>query len=98
MPAPSFFRKAALERLSTPEQLDQVIQTTSARSWLALLVVVMLIALAVLWGWFGSVPKKVESQGVLIKPGGVQTVVASISGTLFEVRVTPGGRVERGQV
>ena len=31
------FRKAALERLSTPEQLDQLIQVTDSSSWLGLL-------------------------------------------------------------
>ena len=30
------FRKVALERLSSPEQLDQLMQVTSPKGWLAL--------------------------------------------------------------
>ena len=30
------FRKVALERLSSPEQLDQMVQVTNPKGWLAL--------------------------------------------------------------
>jgi HlyD family secretion protein len=46
---------------------------------------------------FGSIPKKVDGQGVLLKPGGVQTVVTNIPGIITELRVQPGSYVEKGQ-
>lgn len=97
MPAPTIFRQAALERLSTPEQLDQVIEVTDRRAWLGLSVVGLLLFLGLLWACFGSIPKKLQGQGILLKPGGVQTVAANLPGILTEIRVEVGAYVERGQ-
>ena len=37
------FRKVALERLSSPEQLDQMMTVTSLRGWIALAAAIFLI-------------------------------------------------------
>jgi hypothetical protein len=63
----SVFRKVALERLSSPEQLDQLIQITTPKGWLALFGLLLMIATAVLWALFGSVPTQVAGQAVLIE-------------------------------
>lgn len=59
------FRKAALERLSTPERLDSLMEIVVPRAWLALLGLVAVLAAALAWGIFGSVPKSVDAVGVL---------------------------------
>ena len=40
------FRKVALDRLSSPEELDQLLRVTTSRSWLALLGLGGLLAVA----------------------------------------------------
>ena len=92
------FRKVALERLSSPEQLDLMIRVTSPAGWYALLVLGALLSVALIWGCFGSIPTKVRGQGILIREGGVSTVVATGTGQVDEVAVQVGDYVRNGQV
>jgi HlyD family secretion protein len=92
------FRKVALDRLSSPEQLDQLMRVISPLGWLALLPLVGLILIAVLWGWFGSVPIKVFGQCVLINPVGLADVNSLSGGRVTEVSVRVGDTVKVDQV
>src|SRR5262245_20043302 len=74
------FREQALERLSSPEQLDQVMQVTPLRGWLALLALAGLLAAAVMWGVFGSIPIEVNAQGLLLSQQGIRRLVAPSDG------------------
>ena len=71
------FRKVALERLSSPEQLDQLMQVTNPQGWLALVGLCALLAAALLWGIFGSVPTETTGEGILLRQGGVSELVAA---------------------
>jgi HlyD family secretion protein len=53
--ATDIFRKVSLERLSSPEQLDRTLTVTPTRSWIALLELLLLLGLAVAWGFEGVV-------------------------------------------
>jgi len=65
------FRKAALERLSSPEQLDQLMQVTTPKGWLALIALAGLLVTAVILGFVGSIPVTVTGQCILLNRGGV---------------------------
>jgi hypothetical protein len=60
------FRKAALERLSSPERLDQSIQVMRSRGWLALAALGLFLLAVVAWALFGNIPMFVEAQGILV--------------------------------
>jgi HlyD family secretion protein len=92
------FRKVALERLSSPEQLDAVMQVTRPRSWIGLGGMLLLVATVIIWGFVGSIPTKVQAQGVLIRPGGVFDVFAVGAGPITELMVGVGDEVQPGQV
>lgn len=94
----SIFRKVSLERLSSPEQLDQLMQVTNPRGWLALIALLLLLATALLWGFFGAIPTEAVGEGILLRRGGVSDLVATGNGPIEEVLVTIGDRVEKGQV
>lgn len=100
MAAPSerIFRKVAIERLSSPEQLDHLITVTSPTGWAALLAVVVLLAAIVAWGIFGSVPTRVQGSGLLVARGGeVFDAMAPASGALASVAAI-GAAVHKGDV
>ncbi len=63
------FRKTALERLSSPEQLDQLMQVASPKNWAALLTLLFLLGVALVWGVEGSIPTKVDGQAFLSARG-----------------------------
>ncbi|MFC3231040.1 NHLP bacteriocin system secretion protein [Marinibaculum pumilum] len=94
----SLFRKAALERLSTPEQLDQAVRVTAPAGWIGLVALVALVLGAILWGILGSAPVKVPAQGILLSPTGVLDIVSETQGRISSLLVYPGAPVRRGQV
>lgn len=94
----SIFRKTSLERLSSPEQLDQLVRVTNPIGWVALLAILFLLVVAIVWGFLGSLPTKVMGQGILISPGGVKEIVAGVSGQVTDVYFDVGDRVQQDQV
>jgi hypothetical protein len=62
------FRKVALERLASPDQLDQLLQITRPTGWLALGSLAALLGIALVWGFTGTVPIEVQGQGMLLRP------------------------------
>ena len=69
-PSDRLFRKAALDRLSSPEDLDRLVSISSPRAWIALFGIGLLLAVAVAWSVFGTIPTRVKGQGILINSGG----------------------------
>ncbi|MEW5986218.1 MAG: NHLP bacteriocin system secretion protein [Chloroflexota bacterium] len=92
------FREASLERLSSPEQLDQLMRATSPKGWLALAALSSLLVAAVLWGIWGTIPTKVVGSTILLKTGGVKNVVTPFAGQVATLPVGAGALVGAGQV
>ncbi len=62
----NIFRKEALERLSSPEQLDQLMQIVTPRSWLPLAALSSLLACGLVWSFVGRIPVTTSGKGVLV--------------------------------
>ena len=95
--AAGFFRKAALEKLSTPEKLDQLIKVTSPKGWIALFTIAIALVTAITWSFFGNVKTKLNVFGVLLG-GEIHEVVATSQGQLISLHVNIGDAVEEGDV
>ncbi|HKI01924.1 MAG TPA: NHLP bacteriocin system secretion protein [Thermoanaerobaculia bacterium] len=91
------FRKVALERLSSPEQLDQLLQVTDPKGWLALGALGLLLLTSVGWGVFGSIPTEARGEGILLRQGGVSSLVAAENGQVEEILVAVGDVIQKGQ-
>ncbi len=91
------FRKVALERLSSPEQLDQMVQVTDPKGWLALTGIGALLLAAIGWGVFGSIPTTSQGDGILLRQGGISDLVSNATGQVQEVLVSVGDVIEKGQ-
>lgn len=94
----AIFRDRALDRFSSPEQLDYLMRLTRPRSWIALACYGLLIAGALVWGIFGRVLSETDGEGLLIRRGGVTEVVTNASGPIEKMLVDVGTRVKRGDV
>ncbi len=92
------FRKVSMERLSSPEQLDQLMRVTDTKGWIVLLAFFGILLTGVVWGLFGSIPYNVSGTGILVKSGGVFEVIAMSSGRITDVAVSVGDMVTEGQV
>jgi HlyD family secretion protein len=93
----SIFRKAALERLSSPEQLDYLMSITSPIAWIALTAIGLIALLIILWGFIGFIPAKVSGKGILIRGGSVFDVSAGSDGVITDLTVKPGDEILAGQ-
>ena len=91
------FRQEALERLSSPERLDQMIQVVSPRAWLPLSTIGFLVAAAAIWSVVGRIPLTVTGQGVLIQPRRIVQFQAPGAGGLLNLKIKVGDTVKRGQ-
>lgn len=92
------FRKVSLDRLSSPEQLDHQIRLISPVGWIALAALGVLIAGALVWGFMGSVYKKVSGQGVLMYGSGITNVMADSGGMITDLSYKPGDKIEKGDI
>lgn len=92
------FRKVSIERLSSPEQLDQLMRVTTSKGWLALTTLGGILIMALVWGFLGNIPTRVQGTGVLIRTGGIFDVVPLSSGQVTDIAVRPGDMVQEGQV
>ncbi|MBN3958737.1 NHLP bacteriocin system secretion protein [Nostoc sp. NMS8] len=94
----SLFRKEALNKVASPEQLDQLIKITNPKRWFSLFALGSLVALGTAWSVLGRIPIIVSGRGVLIYPSKVVTVQASNPGRILELNVQVGDGVKKGQV
>ncbi len=92
------FRQAALDKLASPEQLDQLMQVTTPKGWLALSAVLVLLGMALAWSVFGQVATQVSGRGILMRPGGVFVITAHGDGLVKEILVESRASVTNGQV
>jgi HlyD family secretion protein len=92
------FRQVSLERLSSPEQLDQLLRVTSPRSWAGLTAIGLILTTSLVWGYKGTVVTTASGQGVIIRSGGVLNVVTHGDGLVMSVDVKVGERIKANQV
>ncbi len=92
------FREVSLEKLSSPEQLDELIKVTSPRAWLALIAISCILISAIAWGFLGSIPTKIDGHGILINDGGVLYIKHHTSGQVIDKRFKVGDIVNKGDV
>ena len=90
------FRKTALERLSSPDQLDSMLKITSPMSWVGIGAAAALAAAVVVWSFTGSIPDTVSAPGFIVYSYNTNTLYSTASGTVKDVLVDPGMIVEPG--
>ena len=96
--AKEIFRKVSLDRLSSPEQLDQLLSVTNAKGWIALVALCGTLLAGLAWGVVGDINTTVSGQGVIVRKGGVYNVVTLASGLVTDVKVKVGDMIQPGQV
>lgn len=92
------FRKESLERLSSPEQLDELMQVVSPRAWLPLTTIGALIVVALIWSIFGKIPINLSGTGVLIQPRRVVQLQSLTQGQVLELYIKSNSSVKKGQL
>jgi HlyD family secretion protein len=93
------YRQAALDRLSSPEQLDHLVVLASPMGWMATLAIWVILALVVVWSLVGTISEQALGQGILVTKGGqILDAMSPAGGRISEVLVEVDQEVEEGQV
>jgi HlyD family secretion protein len=94
----NIFRQVALDRLSSPEQLDHMLHATNPKRWIALAGLVVLLAAVLVWGYEGSISTTETGTGVIVRSGGVLNIVTRGSGVVLSLDVKVGDKIKANQV
>ncbi|MEM6614262.1 MAG: NHLP bacteriocin system secretion protein [Cyanobacteria bacterium P01_C01_bin.72] len=92
------FRQEALDRLSSPEKLDQTLKVVNPRAWLPLATAGSLAVVALSWSVFGRIPLTVSGRGVLVQPHRVVPFQAPGEGQILELKVKSGDEIKQGDI
>jgi HlyD family secretion protein len=91
------FRKVALDRLSSPDQLETLIRVIRPSAWLALVPLLLLLVLALAWSWMGSISTKVAGRCIILNPTGLADVSSAVAGRIVDMPIKVGDVVRQGQ-
>lgn len=92
------YRKVAIERLSSPEQLDQLMKVVSVRLWASLTAILIVLGIAIVWGFIGAIVDSANGQGIIVRTGGgVFNLVSSGGGAVLTVNARVGETIHIAQ-
>ena len=94
----NIYRKASLDRLASPEQLDKMIRIASPSLWIALAGAGLVIISVLIWAIFGSLPDNVAISGLYMTNTGNLGNYATYGGKVTEILVEKDQHVEAGDV
>lgn len=78
------FRKDALDRLSTPEQLTDYLRVTRQRAWVLLAAIAVLMAGLIVWLFAGKLDVTVEGKA-FVRDGRAEVVISD--NLVYEIQV-----------
>lgn len=59
----SIFRKKSLDRISSPEEIDEYMKVTNPSMWLVMAAIILLLVAAVIWSITGRIETTVKAEG-----------------------------------
>ena len=90
----SIFREGALEKMAGLDDLDRLMRVTTPGAWLSLVTLLLILLVLLLWSMIGKTPRTTPGQGIFIRKGGVQRVVAPKTGRVVFVTAKAGSSLE----
>ena len=97
-PKPRIFSQESWEKISAPEEFDQLIQVVTIKDWLSFAIFGGLVLVGILWSIFGKIPITVTGKGVLIRPRQVVEFQSAIQGNLESLKIRDGDCVKKDEV
>jgi len=89
----NLFRKTALDRISSPEQLNEYMKVAGPGVWAILAGLAITFAAFIVWGLVGSIPETVQIGGTVLAPGDNSMAVYSYLPIEDTKQIEPGMKV-----
>ncbi len=91
-------QKKALERLTSPEQLDKLLVIIRMPGWIALLCAVAIVAAVLIWSFVGSITMTANGTGIYFQPEAVELIQSRTDDYISKVNVEQGDEVKKDDV
>jgi len=91
------FRKSTLEKMTAPEELDELLQVNSVKTWLLFAVICFVLAGMLLWGFLGVITHDTGGFGIIRIHDLPREVVSQCHGQVDSVFCKTGDQVEGGR-
>lgn len=80
------------------ENIEKMVSVIQIKSWVSFGTVLILLGIALLWGFFGTMRLQEEATGVIVRSGRVFNIYSPYDTVLLDFTLQPNQHVERGQV
>jgi len=92
------YRKSLLEKIQSPDQLDKMVKITPPSFWVAIIGGLIIIGVVFVWSLVGTIPEKVNTNGVYLHDQNAYTISSEVSGIVEDVNVKVGDEVREGEL
>jgi HlyD family secretion protein len=93
----SIFRKKALEKVSSLEELDIILNIVKPKDWIALIVGIIIGISIILWAFFGKIISIAGGNGIFLDFSKIVSVVSPTDG-IVDVKEFIGSRIKKDDV
>lgn len=90
------FSEEALNKMRSPEKLDEILPITTPITWMGLIAVAVSMISVIIWSIFGSFTVKAEGMGLIMDPQGVSNITAVFGGKIDKLYVYSGQKIKKG--
>ncbi len=91
------FRKTSLEKMTSPEDLDELLQVNSIKTWLLFSGICAVLAIMLAWGFLGSISQNVKGFGIIKTQDLWREILADCSGQVDSIFCNTGDEFVAGQ-
>jgi len=91
-------RNTGADRVASSDGNDEILHIASSKESYAKVAGALLFVALLFWVFKGRIPTRTAGQGVIVRSGGILTVVTPTGGLITSMTVSPGQLVEANQV
>jgi hypothetical protein len=91
------FRKTSLNKMMTPDDLDELLQVNSTSTWLLFAGIGVILAGMLTWGFLGSISQHVQGFGIIQTQELPREIVSVCQGQVDSIFCKTGDNVSKGQ-
>lgn len=91
----NLFRKTAIDKISSPDDLDKNVQVVSIHGWIALISAIVLILIVIVWSFVGNISTFIEGSGIVMYGSGIENITATQDGIITDLNIEVGENVDK---
>ncbi len=96
--ANEMYRKGAVDKMVSAEELDQAPQAIMFQGWLLVILCVVLLVGCAVFSFVVEVPVSVQAPGIIWTPQGVRELGVNTNGVIKNILVVSGDEIKKGDV